>query len=158
MPGFSQQYLCNKINIMKSKSFAALAFLVAFATCISLKSDAQNHPPVGQGGVGSWRLLGEKVINFTADKDLITVTGADAFRKLKFKILDAPVQMIDMKVMFENGETQDVPLNFRMEQGHESRVIDLPGIARRIKVVYFNYKTARAGFRGKAKLILFGQK
>ncbi|HRI19506.1 MAG TPA: hypothetical protein PLA68_01070 [Panacibacter sp.] len=111
---------------MKNKAFAAVTFLIAFAACISLNSNAQNHPPVGQGGTGSWRLLGERVINFTADKDLITVTGADAFRKLKFKILDAPVQMLDMKVMFENGSTQDVPLNFRMEQGHESRVIDLP--------------------------------
>jgi hypothetical protein len=110
-----------------------------------------------QSGIGSWRLLGERVIDFKADKDLITVTGNDVFRKLKFKILDAPVQMRDMKVMFENGEVQDIPLNFRMEKGHESRVIDLVGIARRIKVVYFNYKSVGV-FRGKAKLILFGQK
>ena len=136
----------------------ACIFIALVAFSPMLVNGQKNHQPVGQGGVGSWRLLGERVINFTAEKDLINVTGADVFRKLKFKIVDAPVQMIDMKVMFENGQTQDVPLNFRMEQGHESRIIDLPGVARRIKVVYFNYRTVRPGYRGKAKLILFGQK
>lgn len=143
---------------MKKNLSIVVMLLIVTISCTPLQGHAQTHPPVGQGGVGSWRLLGERVIDFKAEKDLINVTGADVFRKLKFKIVDAPVQMVDMKVMFENGEVQDVPLNFIMEKGHESRVIDLKGTARRIKVVYFNYKTARAGFRGKAKLILFGQK
>ena len=142
----------------KCLSICVFAFMAMSLLYPSLLHAQTNHPPVGQGGVGSWRLLGERVINFTADKDVITVTGADVFRKLKFKVIDAPVQMLDMKVVFENGEVQDVPLNFRMEKGHESRIIDLPGIARRIKVVYFNYKSTRPGFKGKSKLILFGQK
>lgn len=131
---------------------------MAVLSLFHLSSFSQNHKPIGAGGIGSWRLLGERQIGFGADKDLINVTGNDVFRKLKFKIIDAPIHMIDMKVMFENGEVQDIPLNFRMERGHESRVIDLVGIARRIKVVYFSYRSVRAGFRGKAKLILFGQK
>lgn len=141
----------------KSVTIAVISAIV-FTACFSIHGFSQNHRPIGKGGIGSWRLLGERVIDFRAEKDLITVTGADVFRKLKFKIIDAPVFLIDMKVMFENGDVQDIPLQFRMEKGHESRLIDLVGIARRIKVVYFNYKTARVGFRGKAKLILFGQK
>ncbi len=132
--------------------------LMAALSLFHLSSYSQNHKPIGTGGVGSWRLLGERVIDFRADKDLITVTGNNVFRKLKFKIIDAPVMMIDMKVMFENGQVQDIPLNFRMEKGHESRVIDLQGVARRIKVVYFNYKSVKGVFRGKAKLVIFGQK
>ena len=143
---------------MKKKLSIASVLVIVFASLFSFKSQSQNHQPVGQGGVGSWRLLGERVIDFKAEKDLITVTGADAFRRLKFKIIDAPVFMADMKVMFENGQTQDVPLKFTIEAGHESRIIDLVGAVRRIKVVYFNYKTARPGFRGKGKLILFGEK
>jgi len=42
--------------------------------------------------------------------------------------------------------------------GHESRVIDLNGFVRPIKVVSFTYRTVRPGVRGKAKLLLFGQK
>jgi len=143
---------------MKKRLYVTVVFVFLFLSCLSLKMYAQNHQPVGQGGVGSWRLLGERVIDFVAEKDLITVTGNDIFRKLKFKIADAPIDMKDMKVMFENGEVQNIPLNFKMEKGHESRVIDLAGTARRIKVVYFNYKTVKPGFRGKAKLTLFGQK
>lgn len=144
---------------MKKNLSVAAVLLIAIALYFPLSGYSQaNHQPIGQGGVGSWRLLGERVIDFGADKDLITVTGNDVFRKLKFKIIDAPVMMIDMKVMFENGQVQDIPLNFRMERGHESRVIDLIGVARRIKVVYFNYKSVKGFLRGKAKLVLFGQK
>jgi hypothetical protein len=144
---------------MKRRICIRFAFLILSVVTLSSGLHAQqNHAPVGQGGVGSWRLLGERIIDYKADKDLITVTGNDYFRKLKFKILDAPVYMNDMKVMFENNEIQNIPLNFKMEQGHESRLIDLHGNVRRIKVVYFNYKSARPGYHGKAKLILFGQK
>lgn len=143
---------------MKKFDFAKAVLLFVLIIWLVLPAAAQNHEPIGQGGIGSWRLLGERVIDYGVDRDFITVTGNDVFRKLKFKIIHAPVQMRAMKVVFENGEIQDIPLNFRMEQGHESRLIDLNGIARRIKVVYFNCNTARAGYRGKAKLILFGQK
>jgi hypothetical protein len=144
---------------MKKNYYLNIAFMISSIFIFSFNAFAQqNHAPIGQGGAGSWRLLGERVIDYKAEKDLITVIGSEYFRKLKFKILDAPVYMNDMKVMFENKEIQNVPLNFRMEQGHESRVIDLPGNKRRIKVVYFNYKSARPGYHGKAKLILFGQK
>jgi hypothetical protein len=143
---------------MKKQLYVTVVFTILLLFCLSLKTYAQNHQPVGQGAVGSWRLLGERVVDFTVDKDLITVTDNNICRKLKFKIADAPIDMKDMKVMFENGEVQTIPLNFRMEKGHESRMIDLAGNTRQIKVVYFNYKTVRPGFRGKAKLILFGQK
>jgi len=143
---------------MKKQLLLIAALLISIGLYLPLTGTSQNHRPARPGGAGSWRFLGERVIDFKAEKDLINVTGADGFRKLKFKILDAPVQMKDMKVVFENGEVQDIPLNFKMEQGHESRVIDLKGAVRRIKVVYFNYKTAKFGFKGKGKLILFGEK
>jgi len=91
-------------------------------------------------------------------RDVITVTGDDAFRNLKFKVIDAPIQMLSMRVEFENGEVQDSPVDFRMEKVHESRVIDLNGVVRAIKVVSFTYRTVRPGVRGKAKLLRFGQK
>ncbi len=147
-----------KIRMNKKNVLITVILMVAFESFFSLNALSQTHQPIGSGGVGSWRLLGERVIDFKADKDLINVIGNDIFRKLKFKIIDAPVFMADMKVMFENGQVQDIPLQFTLQAGHESRIIDLIGSARRIKVVYFNYKTARPGYRGKGKLILFGMK
>ena len=138
------------------KKTLLLVALFMFASGFQLQGYSQNNYHLAQQE--SWQFMGDRVISFTTDKDLINVTGNDLFRKLKFKILDAPVFMLAMKVMFENGETQDIQLGFKIKEGYESRVIDLVGDVRRINVVYFNYKTAKQGYKGKAKLILFGQK
>ena len=84
--------------------------------------------------------------------------GADAFRRLKFKVVDAPINLLDMKVYFENGQFQDVPLRFTIEKGGESRIIDLNGNVRRLKKIEFWYRTIVPGFKRLAKLMLFGIK
>ena len=138
-------------------SIAAFIFIVLVA-CYPVLVSGQNVPLNGIATAGSWRLLGEKIVSFTVETDFINVTRVDVFRKLRFKILDAPVQMGDVKVIFENGEVQDIPLHFRVEEGRQSKVIDLIPVASKIKTVYFSYVPGTQGDKGKAKFILYGQK
>ena len=144
---------------MKRKCFIVAFIFVVLVACYPVFVNGQdNHPEVVNGGKGTWRILGEKVISFSVDKDQIDVRNRDVFRKLKFKMQDAPVQLGDMKLVFENGDMRDISLHFRVEEGRESKPVDLAGIAGGIKVVYFNYRSGRPGYKGKAKVILYGQK
>lgn len=107
---------------------------------------------------GSWQQLGFTMANFLSDKDDIWVSGADNFRRLKFQVFDAPVDMLNMHVVYENNQFDNVELRFLIPAGGESRVIDLKGTSRRIKKVTFWYKSQRPGFKGKAKVVLWGMK
>ena len=132
-----------------------LCLLFCAIVCIAGAQQVKNVRP---GVVGSWRELGTTVVNFTVDHDGIIVAGADAFRRLKFHVFDAPVEMIRMNVVYENGAPDNIPLSFVIPAGGESRVIDLRGTERRLRRIDFWYKTGRPGFRGRAKVVLWGIK
>lgn len=107
---------------------------------------------------GSWQQLGFTVVDFTNEKDDIMVTGADNFRRLKFNVFDAPVYMLNMHVVYENNSIDKIDLRFEIPAGGESRILDLEGGSRRIRKITFWYRSKRPGFRGKAKVSVWGIK
>ncbi len=135
------------------KKIVGFSIVLFFATSIM----AQQVRVVKSAAPG-WRQLGTTVVKFTTDKDFITVAGNDWFRKLKFQVIDASIQMLNMTVIYENGAPDNIPLNFLIPKGAESRLIDLRGGERKIRRVEFLYRSGAPGFRGRAKLILFGFK
>jgi hypothetical protein len=140
----------------KNCSIAAFIFMALFAFC-SVAVYGQNNPPVSNDGVGPWRYLGEKVVSFSVGGDMINVKKAGVFRKLKFKVMDAPVQIGGIRVGLENGAVLDIPLQIRLGEGRESKEIELIGIEAGVKVVYFTYRPGQEGDKRKAKIILMGQ-
>ncbi len=105
-----------------------------------------------------WRIIGERSVKFSSDKDVIRVGGNDWYTKLKIKVVDAPLHISNFDVIFENGERFDVALRNDIPQGGESRVIDLPGAERRIDRIEFRYKTTGKLRKGTANVIVFGRR
>ena len=104
-----------------------------------------------------WTLIGEKRVSFLIDHDIIHATGNDNYSKIKVKVKDGPVHIIDMDVHFENGDKMDVALKQRIPKGGESRVIDLPGGSRNVRKIEFWYETK--GFRkGRGTVQVWGQR
>jgi hypothetical protein len=92
-----------------------------------------------------------------ADHDEILVTAFEGFfTKIKFKVLDAPILLRSIKIVFGNGEAKRVRVNKKFTAGMESRVIDLPGNKRIIKKIVLNY-TAVAKYKGKATFVVWGR-
>ena len=92
-----------------------------------------------------------------ADHDEILVTAYEGFfTKIKFKVLDAPILLRNVKIVFGNGESRNVKVNKKFTAGMESRVIDLPGNKRIIKKIVMNY-TAVAKHKGKATFVVWGR-
>lgn len=111
------------------------------------------------GGAGAWRIIGTVHADFGADHDVIIVKGPfDDFRKVKFKVTDAPLNLLKLVVTYDNGVPDNIDVRQNIQQGGESRVIDLRGAGKRsIRKIEFWYDT-KGILRGKADVTVFGMK
>lgn len=100
--------------------------------------------------------LGERVVNFRVDRDVLPV-GPDtgAFRQLRFVVRDAPVAVYDVHIEFGNGQVVDVPTRLMFGRGTESREIDLPGDQRHVRNIRFLYETLGRR-QGRAHVEVYG--
>jgi hypothetical protein len=121
--------------------------------------DAQRRSRPGPGhGPGSWVHIGTTKAGFAADHDVIIVKGPfDNFRKIKFKVTNAGLNLTRLKVTYDNGAPDEIPVRENIRQGGESRAIDLRGGKRSIRKVEFWYDT-KGILRGKARVRLYGMK
>jgi len=115
-----------------------------------------EHP---RRGLGDWRLIGTTHADHTADHDAIRVPGPfDNFRRIKFKVTDAPLNMQRMVVTYDNGAPDRIEVRQNIPKGGESRAIDLKGVGKRsIRKIEFWYDT-KGLLNGKADVTLFGMK
>lgn len=120
---------------------------------------AQLRSQPRAGTAGSWRLIGSVQANFRADHDVIIVKGPfDNFRRIKFKVTDAPLNLHRLVVTYDNGAPDKIDVRQNIPQGGESRVIDLRGIGKRsIRKIEFWYDT-KGILNGKADVTVFGMK
>ena len=88
-----------------------------------------------------WHKIGKTTVNFKKDRDAIVILGADRFAAIKFKVIEAPIYLMDLEVYYESGDRQDIKINAPIKAPEESRFIDLNGGERRLKKIVFIYKT-----------------
>jgi hypothetical protein len=133
---------------------AAASLLLAAGTVHAEKVVRPNA-----GAAGSWRLIGQTHADHGADHDTIIVKGPyDNFRRIKFKVTDAPLNMQRMVVTYDNGTPDNIEIRQNIPQGGESRVIDLRGVGKRsLRRIDFWYDT-QGLFKGKADVTVFGMK
>jgi hypothetical protein len=138
-----------------SGKLLAFMFIFVVTTQFVYPQQVKRGKP---GPAGSWRVIGTTVANFAADHDGIAVAGPfDDFRKIKFKVTDAPLDLMRMQITYDGGTTQKIETRHSIPQGGESRVIDLPGAKRSIRRIDFWYDT-KGILRGKAKVTIVGMK
>ena len=139
-----------------------LALLVALSLPLAVVptlAQAQKVVQPKPGAAGTWRLLGQTHADHGADHDTIVVKGPyDNFRKIKFKVTDAPLNMLHMVVTYDNGNPDKIDIRQNIAKGGESRVIDLKGVGKRsIRRIDFWYDT-KGFLNGKADVTVFGMK
>jgi hypothetical protein len=146
---------------MKRRVTLAIVALVAVMVAIAWGPSAgaqQVARPKG-GAPGTWRLIGQTHADHGADHDVIVIQGPyDNFRKIKFKVTDAPLNMLHMVVTYDNGVPDKIDVRQNIPQGGESRVIDLRGAGKRsLRKIEFWYDT-KGFLKGKADVTVFGMK
>ena len=105
-----------------------------------------------------WHKIGETTVNFVKEREEILVTGSDRFASIKFKVIDAPIQLTDMEVYFDSGDKQVIKVNTTIKAPGESRVIDIKGGERDLKKIVFIYKTVPNRKDDKAHVEIWGLK
>jgi hypothetical protein len=147
----------------RAKTAAAVLVLPLALTLglsgLTAPAQAQKVVHPNAGAAGTWKLIGQTHADHGADHDTIVVQGPfDNFRKIKFKVTDAPLNMQHMVVTYDNGAPDKIEVRQNIPQGGESRVIDLKGVGKRsIRRIDFWYDTQ--GFlKGKADVTVFGMK
>ena len=107
-----------------------LAFLV-FASGSGLAAESRE-----------WEMLGRREVDFKRDRDRIDVGKNEGrFRELQIRVKNAPIEIYDMVVTFQNDETFRPKIRHRFEEGSGVRSINLPGDRRTIKRIDFRYKS-----------------
>jgi hypothetical protein len=132
----------------------AIAVVALAGWAVSTRAQQVSQPR--GGGSGKWVLIGQTHASHSADHDSIAVVGShDNFRRLKFKVTGAPLNMRRMVVTYDNGTAERVDVRQNIPQGGESRVIDLKGGKRSIRTIEFWYE-AKGFLTGKADVTVVG--
>ncbi len=100
-------------------------------------------PPVLDRG-GDWAELGcQQVSLFGNDRDTIRVGRREGrFKAIRLLARDADVEVLDLKVIYADGQPDDIAVQHFIRAGERTRPLDLKGWERAIDRVDFVYRTA----------------
>ena len=101
-------------------------------------------------------LFGTQTVGFGVDRDVIRV-GAEVgkFDKIRMRVLDNDIFIRSMKVVYANGESEEVAYNADVKKDTRTRWIPLKGdrFIKEIQLVY----NSRPNFKGRAYVEVFGE-
>jgi hypothetical protein len=136
--------------------FLCTAFLICSysvqAQANKNKSNKENNASLPQ-----WEKLGEKIVSRVKEYDELPLSGNGLYSALKVRVIKADVIFDKMVVVYQNGQRQEFQLRRTIRENEESRVIDLPGNKREIRVIQFRYET-KGAFEGRARVQVWGRK
>lgn len=125
----------------------AICFLIA-----ALQPSAAQR-----GDRGDWELLGQQKVGFLVDRDVIKVGRREGrFEAIQLEVEGNDVEILDLKVIYSNGQPDDIKVREKMRAGSRTRPLDLKGRDRAIKEIQIVYRS-RPSFRGQATLKVYGR-
>lgn len=104
-----------------------------------------------------WQELGCQKVGFFADRDTIRV-GRDegSFSTNQLRVSGATVYMQDMKVVYNRGSPDNIPIRAQICQGGETKPFDLRGERRAIKLIELSYGS-KPSARGQPVVCVYGR-
>jgi len=79
------------------------------------------------------------------------------FAQILLKVERNDIELLDLKVVYGNGEADDIPVRRIIRKGEETGPLDLKGRSRAIDRVELTYRS-RPNFRGEAVVEVYGLK
>ncbi len=131
------------------KKTAGVAAALVCCGFVAVQAQAQ--------GRGNWVQLGcQQVSFFGKDRDSIHVGGREGrLKAIRLSARGNDVEMLDLKVIYANGEPDDIPVRSVIRAGTQTRPLDLKGRERAIQSIDMVYR-ARLNFRGTATVCAEG--
>lgn len=86
------------------------------------------------------------------EREVINLGGRDGdIRALRFEVRQSDVEVLDLRVVYNNGQTEDIRVRQVFRAGSSSRVLDLGNWRRGVKQIIVNYLP-----KGPARIVFFG--
>ena len=142
----------------KTAIIGLLALAASFGTVTAQETKTdKNHELIISDKTG-WHKIGEATADFKTERQEVIVLGADRFASIRFKVSEAPIDLVSLEVFYESGDKQDIKVNTPVKAPGESRTIDLNGGERNLKKIVFVYKTLPNHKDEKAHVEIWGLK
>ena len=104
-----------------------------------------------------WDKLGCVEIGFRSEREVIPVNMRDnRFKAIRVEVERRDIFINDLRVIYANGEPDDLVVGKLVRQGSPSRSLDLRGHARAIDRVELIARKAEGQDRGRAEVCVFG--
>lgn len=111
----------------------------------------------GAGPAGGWVQLGCRDVDLNVDRDVVRVDRREGrFSAIRLRASGNVVHMLDLKVVYGNGQPDDIPVRARIPEGGTSGPLDLRGRDRAINRIEMIY-TRVPNFRGRARICVEGR-
>jgi hypothetical protein len=115
---------------------SALAGAVALAGTFANDALAQRRE-----GREEWVELGCKEVSFRVDRDVLPVGRQEGrFYAIRLYARGGAVEMLDLKVIYANGDPDDIRVRHILDRGERTRPLDLRGRARSIRMIEMVYR------------------
>jgi hypothetical protein len=104
-----------------------------------------------------WIELGCRDVDLNVDRDVIRVGPRDGrFNAIRLRASGNAVQVLDLKVVYANGNADDISVRARIPEGQTSGALDLRGADRAIDRIEMIYARV-PNFRGRARICADGR-
>ncbi len=123
-----------------------------------LYSALAQEPNIVISDKPGWHKIGEVKASFKNESESISVLGADEFKSIKLKVTDAPINIQDVTVYYESGNSQDIPVDGMLKAGAETGTYNLDRPTDDIKKITFTYKSQPNYAGDKAHVEIYGLK
>ncbi|MFM2423345.1 MAG: hypothetical protein RL291_1875 [Pseudomonadota bacterium] len=132
------------------KLLLTVVAVAATATFLT-PAEAQRPRPVREA------LLGCKAVGFISDRDVIRFARREGpFRAIQLRVQQNDIKMQDLKVVYGNGQIEDLAVRTDIARGGTTRWIDLRGDRRFLSEVRMQY-ASRPSFRGLARVCVYAR-
>ena len=132
--------------------------LAAFVAAALMPTGASAQQGRGGYRYGEfWDKLGCVEIGFRGEREVIPVgQQSGRFKAIRLEVERRDVFINDLKVVYANGEADDLVVGAFVRQGVSSRALDVRGHARSIERVEVIARKAEGQDRGRAEICVFG--
>jgi hypothetical protein len=137
---------------------AALVLAGAFATHAIAQRDRDRYRDRDRD---RWVLLGERNVNFRAERDSINISQGDdwwrdrGFRRLHLVADRSDIHLMELRLEYMNGFSENLRVDREIRDGQD-QVIELRGERKYLRRIDFIYRS-RPSFEGRAVLKVYGE-
>lgn len=137
----------------------ATMFAGLILTVVAVVSAANAQDRRGRDRNGDWELLGCESVGRRADHDVVRVGRREGrFSAIRLEAKGNDVHILDLKVVYSNGDPDDIRVRSELREGDETRPLDLRGRSRSIdRIEIVSKRDFRGRRRGRAEICIYGR-